>query len=77
MNNWLVALVYGVIATFIGFIGTFGEPNRIWFSCAFGVIFVAAKELINNQMLGNPFNSKVFNFGLLGVVVTIVALLLV
>ena len=77
MNNWLVAMIFGVLVTLVVFVGTLGEPNGVWFSGIFGLVFVMAKELVNNQLLSNPWNQKIFNFGFLGVVITVAALLFV
>lgn len=72
MNNSFVGFLFGVGMTLLGYFGL----ADIWFAVIFGAIFVIAKEIVNNQMLGNPVNDKVAVFGLIGCALAVLALLL-
>lgn len=72
MNNSFVGFLFGAVMTLLGYFGL----ADIWFAIIFGAIFVIAKEIVNNQMLGNPVNDKVAVFGLVGCALAVLSIAL-
>ena len=76
MDNKVVAFVFGVLMTLIGYFGVYGENNAVLFAGTFSLVCIAAKEIVNNQMCSNKFNYQIPLFGVVGTFVTMLGLLI-